>query len=146
MTSAIPEDYAEGDIMRRLQKLATMLTSRLFRNNTGMAWQGKLRKNRDGSITLQHPRPLHAGLVVGGSDLIGWTPVRVTAEMVGDTVAIFTAVEVKKNTKPSPEQLAFIEAVKKAGGRAGVAHDESDLTMILMPDLGEPLGVEDRGG
>jgi hypothetical protein len=136
MPDLFPDSYSETDLMRRLQKLATMLTSRLFRNNTGMAWQGKMRKNRDGSITLQNPRPLHAGLVVGGSDLIGWTPVRITQAMVGDTVAVFTAVEVKKGTKPSKEQEAFIEAVRKAGGYAGIARDDRDLTAILMPDLG----------
>jgi hypothetical protein len=122
----------ETDVMRSLQKLATMLTARLFRNNTGMAWQGQVRKNRDGSITISDPRPLHAGLVVGGSDLIGWLPVRITQEMVGDTIAVFTAVEVKAGTKASPEQLAFIAAVKKAGGRAGIARTENDLSEILL--------------
>lgn len=121
----------EADFGRHLMKLATMMSARLFRNNTGMAWQGKVRKNRDGSITISDPRPLHAGLVVGGSDLIGWTPVRITQEMVGDTVAVFTAVEVKAGTKPTVEQLAFIEAVKKAGGRAGVARSDADLTAII---------------
>lgn len=123
----------ETDFGRHLMKLATMMAARLFRNNTGMAWQGKVRKNRDGSITISDPRPLHAGLVVGGSDLIGWTPVRITQEMVGDTVAVFTAVEVKAGTKASKEQLAFIAAVQKAGGRAGIARTDADLTAILAP-------------
>lgn len=122
----------ETDFGRALMKLATNLTARLFRNNTGMAWQGKVRKNRDGSITISDPRPLHAGLVVGGSDLIGWMPVRITQEMVGDTVAVFTAVEVKAKTSATDEQLAFIAAVRKAGGRAGIARTEADLSAILL--------------
>ncbi len=142
----IPADYSETDIGRRLQKFASKLGARLFRNNTGMAWQGsKVRHNRDGSITIHNPRPLHAGLVTGGSDYVGWMPKRITQDMVGDTVAIFAVAEVKKRTKPTTEQLDFIAAVLKAGGYAGVAHDEDELTIILMPDLGEPLGMEDQG-
>lgn len=125
----------EIDFGKRLQKLATKLTARLFRVNTGMAWQGDMRKNRDGSITLKNPRPLHAGMVKGGSDYIGWMPVRITQDMVGDTLAVFTAVETKAGTKPTKEQLAFIAAVKAAGGFAGVARKDEDLTIILCPDL-----------
>jgi hypothetical protein len=55
--------------------------------------------------------------------------------MVGDTIAVFTAVEVKKNTRPTPEQVAFIEQVNKAGGLAGIARSDDDLTKILMPDI-----------
>lgn len=126
---------SETELMRRLQVFGSKLTARLFRNNTGMAWQGKIRKNRDGSITLQNPRPLHAGLVKGGSDLIGWTPVTITQAMVGERIAVFTAVEVKDGTKATDEQEAFIAAVLAAGGYAGVASKEGDLTMILCPDL-----------
>ena len=114
-------------------KLATTAGARLFRNNTGMAWQGKVKRNKDGSITITEPRPLHAGLVVGGSDLIGWRPVVVTADMVGTTVALFAAVEVKAGTKASTDQLNFIKAVSSAGGLAGIARTEADLMAILGP-------------
>jgi len=121
----------ETDFGRHLMKLATDLKARLFRNNTGMAWQGKVTRNKDGSILIRDPRPLHAGLVVGGSDLIGWTPTVISADMVGRTVAIFTAVEVKAGAKATKEQLAFISAVQGAGGLAGVARTDADLTTIL---------------
>lgn len=133
----------EADIMRRLMKLATNLGSRMFRNNTAQAWVGEMRKNRDGSITLKNPRPLHAGLCVGSSDLVGWTPVRITQDMVGDTVAVFTAVEVKTQTgRATDDQKKFIAAVQSAGGYAGIARNDQDLTIILCPDLSLAQGVD----
>ncbi len=67
----------------------------------------------------------------GGSDLIGWTPVTITADMVGKTLAVFTAVEVKgPKTKISPEQTNFIDRVKIDGGLAGVARSPEDAITI----------------
>lgn len=66
------------------------------------------------------------------SDLGGWVPVEITPDMIGSTVAICAQVEVKKNTGTSDEQDAWIEAVNKAGGRAGVARSEADLAEILF--------------
>jgi hypothetical protein len=44
--------------------------------------------------------------------------------MVGQKVAIFTAVELKtKNVRVTPEQWIFLEQVKKAGGIA-ILHRE----------------------
>lgn len=133
----------ETDIMRRLMKLATNLGSRMFRVNTGQAWAGTVRKNRDGSITLANPRPVHMGLVTGGSDLIGFTPITVTQDMVGNRLAVFTAVEVKTATgRPTAEQRQFISVVQRAGGFAGIARNDEDLTMILCPDLSRAQGVD----
>lgn len=68
----------------------------------------------------------------GGSDLICCAPVVVTAEMVGKTIGVFTAVEVKTKTgKPSEKQIKFIEAIKRAGGFAGVARSASDALEII---------------
>lgn len=133
----------EADIMRRLMKLATNLGSRVFRNNTAQAWVGDVRRNKDGSITIRNPRPLHAGLCVGSSDLIGFTPIIVTQDMVGDRLAVFTAVEVKTATgRPTAEQRQFLSVVQAAGGYAGIARNDDDLTMILCPDLSQAQGVD----
>jgi len=68
----------------------------------------------------------------GGSDLIGWTSVTVTPDMVGTTVALFTAVEVKTPTgRVTPAQQNFIDQVNKAGGRAGVARSSEDAQLLL---------------
>lgn len=121
---------AEADLMRRLQIYASRLGARLFRQNTGMAWVGKVIRNRDGSITIRDPRPFHAG-ITGMSDLGGWVPVEITADMVGSTVAVYTQVEVKENARPTKEQVAWIKAVNAAGGRAGIARNDDDLTNII---------------
>lgn len=69
----------------------------LFRNNVGMGWQGQVIDQPDPTIkVLKNPRPLHAGLIKGSGDLIGWTNIVITADMVGKTVAVFTSVENKK--------------------------------------------------
>lgn len=129
---------AEADFMRRLQILASSFGARLFRQQVGMGWVGKAERItmpkrvevRPGDVVIRNARPFHAG-VEGMSDLGGWVPVTVTPEMVGATIALYAQVEVKENARPSKEQLSWIEAVNKAGGRAGIARSEQDLDDIL---------------
>lgn len=117
----------EGNLMRRLM-LALSGRATIFRNNVGIGWTGRIVRNRDGSITIHEPRPLHAGLCEGSSDLIGWTTRTVTADMVGQKIAIFTAIEVKTGTgRPSAAQKHFLKCLENAGGIAVVARSETDL-------------------
>jgi hypothetical protein len=96
---------------------------RLFRNNTG-------------AIKDETGRLVRFGLCKGSSDLIGLKSVTVTPEMVGKTVAIFTAIEVKTPTgKPTPEQLHFVQRVKDLGGIAGIARSVDDVIAITNPIL-----------
>jgi ribosomal protein S19 len=89
---------------------------RLFRNNTGTGYQGK-QATIGGQKAILNPRLVNFGLCVGSSDLIGWTTVEITPEMIGQKVAIFTAVEVKKKgNKPTAVQLAFLKTVEEQGG------------------------------
>ncbi len=79
---------------------------------------------------------VNAGLGKGSSDLIGWTPTIVTMDMVGDTVAVFTAIEVKvpgAYTKPTrlAEQESFIAAVRRDGGFAGFADSVDQAKEII---------------
>ena len=70
----------------------------------------------------------------GGSDLIGIVPTVVTPEMVGNTVGIFAAIEVKTPTgKPTKEQLNFIEVVLKNGGIAGICRSPTDALKLVKP-------------
>lgn len=76
------------------------------------------------------------GLCKGSSDLIGWTSVVVTPDMVGRRVAIFTAIEVKvpgSRTEPDrlKDQQSFIERVQADGGRAGFASDPVTAARIV---------------
>jgi hypothetical protein len=89
---------------------------RLFRNNVGTAYQGK-KGTINGQIVISEPRLIEFGLCVGSSDLIGFTEVEITAEMVGQKIAVFTAVEVKKKgKKPTKEQRNFLNMVIAKGG------------------------------
>lgn len=124
---------AESEFTRRCMKLATQLGARLFRNNVAQAWvANKVVDLPGGDKRLVNPRPLHAGLVPGSGDLIGWTPVTITQEMVGQTVAVFTSVETKSLTgRARAGQPEWAEAVRSAGGYAGFARTEGDLNDIL---------------
>ena len=127
---------SETDLMRRLQVRASQLGARLFRQNVGLAWVGKVTRGPGAynlgpsDVLIRNARPFHAG-IEGMADLGGWLPVKITPEMVGTTIAVYTQVEVKENARPTKEQLAWIKAVNAAGGRAGIAHDDDELSTIL---------------
>lgn len=130
---------AEADLMRRLQARASQLGARLFRQQVGMAWVGRVEQGYPGrrvvlaagDVVIRAARPFRSG-VVGMSDLGGWVPVTITPDMVGQTVAVYTQVEVKTDKgAASLDQLAWIDAVNKAGGRAGIARNDDDLAGIL---------------
>lgn len=112
---------AEHDLLNRIRLNASRQGARLFRNNVGQGWVGRLVHKAAGRVVLENARPLHAGLCTGSSDLIGWTPVVVTADMIGQTLAVFTAVEAKTGrVQVTDDQRRFLAAVEKAGGIARV--------------------------
>lgn len=131
----------EQSLLKAILIKASSIHNRLFRNNTGSAWGGKLvlRATKTttatlnkGDIVLRNARPIKFGLCVGSSDLIGWTRVEISENMVGQTVAIFTACEVKAgSTKTTKLQSAFIEAVNINGGIGFVAKSEDDYALRL---------------
>ncbi len=91
----------------------------MFRNNVGAI------KNHKGQW-------IRFGLVKGSSDLIGWTPVKITRNMVGQTVAVFTAIECKtKGGKATESQQYFIGRVNGDGGYAGVARCVEDVLKVI---------------
>lgn len=107
-------------------------TATMFRNNTFKAMIGQT-KRTDKGIHITNPRPIEGGLCVGSSDLIGWTSKTITPEMIGNKVAIFTALEVKKlkGGVVSPEQTKFVNAVLNAGGIAGFPKSEQEAIDII---------------
>ena len=99
---------------------------RMFRNNVGTGWQGQVVSKDLGAVVIQNARPLHAGLCVGSSDLIGWKTVTITPDMVGQQVAMFVAAEVKTATgRLTGEQQNFLNKVRDAGGLAVVIRSEN---------------------
>ncbi|HEY1035567.1 MAG TPA: VRR-NUC domain-containing protein [Pseudoxanthomonas sp.] len=105
---------------------------RVFRNNVAQAWVGDARRLPNGDVLIRNARPLHAGLVKGSSDLIGWTSRVIQPEDVGARVAIFTAIECKDGTgRADKDQRRFLGAVEAAGGIAGVARSENDAVNLV---------------
>lgn len=109
---------------------ATKRGDRLFRNNRGMF------------LTLDGKRKVRAGLEASGSsDLIGFSAVKITPEMVGREIAVFTAVEVKKRgfkgpaTETEKKQQGFVDYINKRGGIAFFCDDGKRLSEYLKKAL-----------
>lgn len=110
---------SEQTIQQQIRLACSAGSVRLFRNNTGVL--------RD-----QHGRPVQFGLAKGSADLIGWTTRTITADMVGQRIAVFTSIEVKTATgRLRPEQQQWMEAVQAAGGIAGVARSVEDAQALM---------------
>lgn len=127
---------SEKSLINRICLEVTKTKCRIFRNNVAVGWVGKLigKKNAPNGfkITLDKARPLHAGLIKGSSDLIGWTTVKITPEMVGAEIAVFTALEVKMGkTRVSKEQANFIRIVDESGGIAGVVRSLDEAVELI---------------
>lgn len=66
---------------------------------------------------------------------MGFVPHVVTEADVGKTLAVYTACEVKHGAdRIRPDQQAFIDAVIKNGGRAGIARTSEDALIICRGD------------
>lgn len=104
-----------------------------FRANVGRAWASNdITTMADGTMILRSPRPFSTGLPTGFADVFGMTPVVVTPDMVGKTIAVFTAIECKSaRGKSRDAQERFIAAVVAAGGRAGFARSVDDAKAIV---------------
>ena len=109
----------ENELMKRVQVALSKLGARLFRNNIGTF------KSESGWHQYGLANP-------GGSDLIGWTPRKITPDMVGQTLAIFTAVEVKSEEgRLTKHQRSFIEAVQQSGGIAVCARSIEQAVRVV---------------
>jgi len=132
---------SEMNVLKRaLLLLSSATRATMFRQNVGQGWAGRAVVIRasttvrvgPGDVVIRGARPLHAGLIKGSSDLIGWTRVTVKPEHVGKTIAVFTAVECKSEDGPvTTEQTNFIDQVNAAGGLAGVARTPGEAVEIV---------------
>ena len=100
----------ESALLRSVLLACSNGSTRLFRNNVGM-------------LPLPEGGMLRYGLAVGSSDLIGWTTI--------NGVAVFSALEVKVRAPLTLEQKRFIDAVNRAGGRAGCVHSIDEAKAVI---------------
>ncbi|MHB1651411.1 MAG: VRR-NUC domain-containing protein [Desulfitobacteriaceae bacterium] len=93
----------------------------LFRANVGQAWTGsRIERHMDGSITIYEARPFNTGLPQGFSDLFGVLP---------GGRAVFLEIKAP-GSKPTKDQINFIEQMQYAGAAAGVARSIEDVVQI----------------
>jgi hypothetical protein len=123
----------EAVIQAEIRKAVGLLPRvRFWRNNRGVAWMGKVVERTGSVIVLQGGRPVEFGLTDGASDLIGLTQVTVTPDMVGQTLAVFTAAEVKRPGETVPDhQRNFVSFVQKFGGIADVVRSPEDAVRLV---------------
>lgn len=134
----------EHEIQQRILLACGSGNARLWRNNVGTGWAGPSTRVtagnvravaqglRPGDVVIRGGRPLHAGLCLGSSDLIGYRSLTVQPEHLGQRVAVFAAVEVKSATgRASSQQTAFLDHIRTAGGCAGIARCVEDAHRIL---------------
>jgi hypothetical protein len=135
---------SENTIQRQIW-LALGKLSCLFRVNTGRAWiSGNgpkgVRRLPDGSVVVTAARSIAMGFsspsgdtIVGAADLAGWTTVKITPEMVGRDVAVYTSIECKnsKGGRATPEQLNWQNQVRNNGGIAGIVNNPDDALLII---------------
>ena len=116
---------------------------RLFRNSVGLGWVGKpirvqkpeLVQMLPGDVLIRKARPLHAGLVKGSGDHIGWVSRTITTEHVGQTWAVFASLEAKEGTgRSDADQVNWREQVRAAGGIAGEVRSVEDAKALLTLD------------
>lgn len=121
---------SEHNIMNDCLIALSKAGCKAFRHNVGLGWIGKAQRIsktqtvvvNSGDVVIRNARPLHAGLVKGGSDIIGW-----------DKEGRFLAVEVKrKDGRVSAEQKKFVDMVNAAGGRAGIARSGQKAVDIAL--------------
>ncbi len=112
----------EGDRMRAIAVAIGQNKTRVFRNNVGTA-----------RAYNEPKRIIKFGLCNGSSDLIGYHQLEITPDMVGKTVAVFTAIEVKSpGGRVSKDQKNFIEHLRSAGGIAGVCSNPTEAKELII--------------
>ncbi len=80
-------------------------------------------RNNTGTLFDRTGRPVSFGLK-GSADIIGLRPVQITADMVGQTIGQFVAIEIKTGRqKLRPAQKSFCDMVLRLNGLYRVCSD-----------------------
>ena len=102
----------------------------VFRNDNGRAIVGgqEFIARAEGIIHVKKGQriviggmPIKYGLYPGSGDMVGWHPVVITPDMVGQRIGVFTSVEIKtENDRMSKKQGIWRRNVLAGGGIAEV--------------------------
>ena len=107
---------------------------RLFRNNSGAFKDSRGVPVRFGLGNVSK----RFNKLMKTSDYIGWTPVVSTPEMVGKTVAVFTALEIKEadwkysGDEREVAQKKFIDLVNNSGGIASFIKSVEQVKQLVF--------------
>lgn len=130
----------EQQIMKRMMIALSSAGARVFRNTVGMAYQGKAIRFTQpttvrvepGDIVIRQARTVHAGLMTGSSDLVGWHSRLIDEYDIGKRIAVFLGCEVKSEDGAlEPEQRQFLEVVRDSGGIAILARSNDEAISLL---------------
>ena len=92
----------------------------------------RLWRNNVGALRDERGRLVSYGLCKGSSDLIGLRQVLIGPEHLGQTMAVFSAIEVKApKRRLREEQRSFLELVERFGGYSGVATSVEEAARVL---------------
>jgi hypothetical protein len=125
----MPESTIQNQIMFALGSRPDV---RIFRNNVGNGYVGRVLERKPGYIVLKQWRRIQYGLDVGSSDLVGMKSVVVTPDMVGQRVAVFLSPEVKKPGEGlHGAQADWRDMVLAMGGIAGAVHSVEEAGELV---------------
>lgn len=89
-------------------------------------------RNNVGTLRDESGRYVTYGLAVGSGDLIGWRSIVIGPEHIGMLMAQFLSIEAKSaRGRLTPEQVAWMEAVKRAGGIAGCCRSADEALALV---------------
>lgn len=125
----------ESTVSQEVQIQARYYNCNLLRNNSGALKDkdGRLVRYGLGNVSKKHTDNMKS------SDLIGFTKVTITKDMIGQEIAVFTALEIKKEAwspskkfdKREKAQNNFINWIKNNGGIASFCNSINQLKNIL---------------
>jgi hypothetical protein len=131
MTLCERTDYTHAELLAAIQLAHSRHDTRLWRANAGRAWQGEPIERSPGRLVLKHPRAVQLA-PPGFPDLFGLRSVKITPELIGRTLPVFVAMEVKTGTGRTNEaQDLFLDLLRSLHAFHGVARSVEDSTTIL---------------
>lgn len=125
----------ESTLLRKILTEYPASGHRLWRMHSMSVWAGKSKRITEpttltlqrGDVVITRANRVKVGFD-GLSDLMGFTKVTITKDMVGREVAVLTACETKSSAgKATKAQQNFIRMVNQNGGIAVIARRLTDL-------------------